>query len=77
MAKPKDYTIGLDIGTNSVGWVVTDDQNNILRIKGKKAIGARLFTEGKVAAKRRSFRTTRRRLSRRRWRIKLLEELFD
>ncbi|WP_311318016.1 hypothetical protein [Lactobacillus delbrueckii] len=44
MAKPKDYTIGLDIGTNSVGWVVTDDQNNILRIKGKKAIGARLFT---------------------------------
>ncbi|MDD6420737.1 MAG: type II CRISPR RNA-guided endonuclease Cas9 [Lactobacillus delbrueckii] len=77
MAKPKDYTIGLDIGTNSVGWVVTDDQNNILRIKGKKAIGARLFAEGKVAAERRSFRTTRRRLSRRRWRIKLLEELFD
>lgn len=77
MAKPKDYTIGLDIGTNSVGWVVTDDQNNILRIKGKKAIGARLFDEGKVAAKRRIFRTTRRRLSRRRWRIKLLEELFD
>lgn len=77
MAKPKDYTIGLDIGTNSVGWVVTDDQNNILRIKGKKAIGAHLFDEGKVAAKRRIFRTTRRRLSRRRWRIKLLEKLFD
>ena len=77
MAKPKEYTIGLDIGTNSVGWAVTDDQNNILRIKSKKAIGARLFTEGSVAAERRGFRTTRRRLSRRKWRIKLLEELFD
>lgn len=77
MAKPKNYTIGLDIGTNSVGWTVTDDQNNILRIKSRKAIGARLFEEGKVAAERRSFRTTRRRLSRRKWRIKLLEELFD
>lgn len=77
MVKPKEYTIGLDIGTNSVGWAVTDDQNNILRIKSKKAIGARLFTEGSVAAERRGFRTTRRRLSRRKWRIKLLEELFD
>ena len=27
----KKYNIGLDIGTNSVGWAVTDLENNILK----------------------------------------------
>ena len=26
-----EYNIGLDIGTNSVGWAVTDLENNILK----------------------------------------------
>ncbi|MCF1784299.1 hypothetical protein LZD76_07540 [Lactobacillus mulieris] len=77
MKEIKDYIIGLDIGTNSCGYVVTDKQNNILKLKGKTAIGARLFKEGEAAADRRSFRTTRRRLARRRWRLGLLEEIFD
>ena len=48
MKEIKDYIIGLDIGTNSCGYVVTDKQNNILKLKGKTAIGARLFKEGEA-----------------------------
>ncbi|GFZ26121.1 type II CRISPR RNA-guided endonuclease Cas9 [Lactobacillus corticis] len=72
-----EYIVGLDIGTNSCGWVVTDKDNSILRIKGKTAIGAYLFDEGKTAAERRNLRTKRRRLKRRKWRLGLLEEIFD
>ncbi|MFT8869021.1 type II CRISPR RNA-guided endonuclease Cas9 [Liquorilactobacillus nagelii] len=75
--KVKDYSIGLDIGTSSIGWAVMDDQGKIRRVKGKMAIGTRLFQEGQSAAERRSFRTTRRRLNRRKWRLKLLEGIFD
>lgn len=45
--------------------------------KGKNLIGTRLFKEGNTAAERRGFRTQRRRLNRRKWRLKLLEEIFD
>ncbi|NRO22238.1 type II CRISPR RNA-guided endonuclease Cas9 [Lactobacillus helveticus] len=73
----KDYIAGLDIGTNSCGWVATDLQNNILKMHGKTAIGSHLFEEGTSAADRRGFRTTRRRIKRRKWRLHLLEEIFD
>lgn len=72
-----NYIVGLDIGTNSCGWVATDFKNNLLRLHGRTAIGSHLFEEGKSAADRRSFRTTRRRLKRRKWRLSLLEEIFD
>lgn len=73
----KDYIVGLDIGTNSCGWVAMDFQNTILRMHGKTAIGSHLFDAGNSAADRRTFRTTRRRIKRRKWRLKLLEEIFD
>lgn len=73
----KDYNIGLDIGATSVGWSAIDEQYEPVKIKGNKAIGVRLFEEGQTAAERRGFRTTRRRLNRRKWRLKLLEEFFD
>lgn len=73
----KKYSIGLDIGTSSIGFAVVNDQNRVMRVKGKNAIGVRLFAEGQPAADRRSFRTTRRRLSRRRWRLRLLREIFE
>ena len=72
----KDYILGLDIGTNSCGWAVTDKKNNLLKLRGKTAIGSHLFEEGHTAADRRGFRTTRRRLKRRKWRLRLLEEIF-
>lgn len=71
------YNIGLDIGTSSIGFAATDNLNKPIRAKGKTVIGVRLFEEGKTAADRRGFRTTRRRLSRRKWRLRLLDEFFD
>ena len=73
----RKYNLGLDIGTSSIGFAAVDENNQPIRVKGKTAIGVRLFEEGKTAADRRGFRTTRRRLSRRRWRINLLNEIFD
>lgn len=78
MTKIKDdYIVGLDIGTDSCGWVAMNSNNDILKLQGKTAIGSRLFEGGKSAADRRLFRTTHRRIKRRRWRLKLLEEFFD
>lgn len=71
-----DYYVGLDIGTNSVGWAVTDTQYNILRKKGKSMWGVRLFEEAKTAAERRTARTNRRRLQRKKQRIDFLQDIF-
>ena len=72
----KKYFIGLDIGTNSVGYAVTDENYNIMRIKGKKAWGVRLFDEASSAQDRRMKRTSRRRLDRRKLRMMWLNEIF-
>lgn len=73
----RPYNIGLDIGTSSIGWAVTDQNDKLLHIRGHNGIGVRLFKEGESAAERRGFRTTRRRLSRRRWRLRFLDRIFD
>ncbi len=70
------YHIGLDIGTSSVGFAARDDENNLIRVKGKNVIGARLFSEGQTAQERRMARTSRRRYNRRKWRLRLLDEIF-
>lgn len=74
--RPEEYYLGLDIGTNSVGWAVTDAEYNLCRFKGKDMWGIRLFSEAKTAADRRLKRTNRRRLQRRKQRIDLLQMLF-
>lgn len=71
-----DYNIGLDIGTNSVGWAVTDFDNNILKHGNKNMWGARLFNEGDTAEQTRTFRGTRRRIERRKERINILQSLL-
>ncbi|MBP2629429.1 MAG: CRISPR-associated endonuclease, Csn1 family [Firmicutes bacterium] len=70
------YYLGLDIGTSSVGWAVTDENYKILRSHGKALWGVRLFEAAKSAQERRVFRSGRRRLQRRVERIRLLQELF-
>ena len=72
-----NYSIGLDIGTTSVGWaVVNSDDFKVMR-KGNRALwGVRLFEEAKTAVDRRVARGNRRRFDRRRKRIKLLQQLF-
>lgn len=73
----KKYSIGLDIGTTSVGWAVIDSTNFKVIRKGNKYLwGVRLFEEATTAEKRRQARGTRRRYDRRRERIKLLQEEF-
>lgn len=71
-----EYYIGLDVGTNSVGWALTDKDYKIQRFKGKDMWGARLFEEAKDASERRTARTARRRLVRRNQRLHLLQLLF-
>lgn len=84
----KDYFIGLDCGTNSVGWAVTDENYLLLkgthRIKSDKGTktkrqtlwGFRLFDEADTAAERRTHRSARRRGERAKSRLKLLRMLF-
>ena len=59
------YSIGLDIGTNSVGWAVTDSENNLLKNGRKNMWGARIFESGQGAEQTRIWRGTRRRTERR------------
>lgn len=85
----KPYTIGLDIGTASVGYAVQYENYDLvkkkMKIKGngtKKTIkknfwGVRLFDAGDTAAGTRMKRTTRRRYTRRRNRIRYLQEIFQ
>ncbi len=79
MSENKDnkYYVGLDLGTSSVGWAVTDTNYRLKRAKGKTLWGARLFEEAKNAADRRTSRSARRRLHRTHARLKLLEMLFS
>ena len=75
--KFSDYYLGFDIGTNSVGWCVTDLNYNVLRFNKKDMWGSRLFDEAKTSEERRVQRNSRRRLKRRKWRLNLLEEIFS
>lgn len=77
MKKRENYNIGLDIGVASVGWCVTDENNNILKKNGKNMWGSRLFEEAKTAQERRGFRSAKRRLDRRKERINILKSLIQ
>ena len=84
-----NYSIGLDIGTNSVGGaVITDDYkvpSKKMKVLGntdkhfikKNLIGALLFDEGTTAEDRRLKRTARRRYTRRKNRLRYLQEIFS
>ena len=84
----KKYSIGLDIGTNSVGWaVVTDDYkvpSKKMKVRGnsdktavkKNLLGALLFDGADTAEGTRLKRTARRRYTRRKNRLRYLQEIF-
>ena len=72
----KEYYLGLDLGTSSVGWAVTDKNYQLMRGKGKDLWGVRLFEEAQTAADRRTNRVARRRRQRETARIGLLKEYF-
>ena len=76
MEKDKKYYLGLDIGTDSIGWAVTDTDYKVLRHNNKPMWGVHLFNQAQTAAVRRANRTARRRLERRKQRLALLQGLF-
>ena len=75
---PKKYSLGLDIGTSSVGWAVLDlDKERI------HDLGVRIFEQPEdpqngdsLAKPRRDARSARRRLKRRRQRLNHLKQFF-
>lgn len=74
--KNEKYYVGLDIGTDSVGYAVTDENYDLCKFKGEPMWGVTLFEGAETSAKRRATRTSRRRLDRRQQRVQLLMELF-
>ncbi|MBQ3390548.1 MAG: type II CRISPR RNA-guided endonuclease Cas9 [Firmicutes bacterium] len=70
------YYIGLDIGTNSIGWAVTDENYKLCKANRKAMWGIRLFEEANTAEERRTNRTARRRRQREKQRIEWLQDLF-
>lgn len=76
LRRAENYNIGLDIGTGSVGWAVTDENGELYHFKKKPTWGSRLFPSAETAAVARVPRGQRRRYDRRRQRLNLLQELF-
>ena len=72
----KDYSIGLDVGTGSIGWAVTTRDGDLFTFNHRPTLGSRLFKSALTAKKTRKARGARRRLKRRRGRISLLQKLF-
>lgn len=76
MEKDKEYYIGLDIGTDSVGYAAIDERYKLVKFKGEPIWGSHLFDAASQSAERRSFRTARRRLDRRQQRVKMVDEIM-
>lgn len=72
----ENYYLGLDVGTNSVGWACTDPSYKLLKYNREPAWGSHLFEEGELCADRRTFRSRRRMVERKKQRIRLLQEIF-
>ena len=72
----KPYFLGIDIGTDSVGYAVTNTDYTLCKFRGEPMWGVTLFDSAEQCGERRAFRSARRRLARRRQRVKLLQEFF-
>lgn len=74
--KEQKYYLGLDIGTDSVGYAVANENYEIMKTHGDAAWGVTIFDAASLNDERRGFRSARRRLDRRQQRIALIRELF-
>lgn len=74
--KNKEYYLGLDCGTDSVGYAVTDTEYNLQKFKGEPMAGVMTFDSAAPSEERRANRTARRRIDRRKQRVQLIQELF-
>ena len=48
-AMKEEYYLGLDMGTGSLGWAVTNPEYKVLRRHGKALWGVRLFESASTA----------------------------
>ena len=76
MKNSEAYYLGLDIGTDSIGYAVTDHHYALKKFGGEPMWGTTLFNAASTSADRRLYRTGRRRVDRRQQRMRLLEDLF-
>ncbi|MBR0157315.1 MAG: type II CRISPR RNA-guided endonuclease Cas9 [Clostridia bacterium] len=74
--KTDRYFLGIDAGTDSVGYAVTDENYKLLKFKGEPMWGVAVFEAAKQCEERRGYRTARRRLDRRQQRQFLTDEIF-
>lgn len=72
----KKMYVGIDMGTNSVGLAVTDENYKLYRVKGKDYWCSRTFDKADTAVERRTNRISRRRRQREVARLGILRELF-
>lgn len=68
--------VGIDMGTNSVGYAVTNETYDLKKFKGEPAWGSVIFDEGMLNDERRGHRTARKNIDRKKQRIDLLQQLF-
>ena len=72
----QEYYLGLDMGTSSIGWAVTDKEYNLLRAKGKDLWGIREFEPALPSVERRTARISRRNNQKSKVRIGYLKKYF-
>lgn len=81
MANESKTYLGIDLGTENIGYAATDENYKLLKVGKKSALGVYTYSDSNLeahsAADRRGFRTSRRRQDRRAFRIVLLQELFS
>lgn len=73
----KNYYMGLDMGTSSVGYATVDENYNILHYDDNPVYGVRLFNEAKTKEGRRMARTSRHRIQRQKERFDWLKSVFE
>lgn len=73
----KTYYLGLDIGTDSVGYAASNENYEPIKFRGEPVWGVTTFEAAMLAEERRINRTSRRRLDRRQQRVQLVNEIFQ
>lgn len=72
-----EYFIGFDMGTETVGWAVTNTEYKVIKVNEEALWGTRVFSEALKADERRTARISRRRYERRKQRLDWLQNVFS
>ena len=50
----KELNLGLDIGTNSIGWALVDENGDVIKKNGFRFWGVRMFEAAETAKKKKN-----------------------